>query len=311
MVEVNGKNGIVVRVLAHSISPQGKPMWSFEFEYNRWILAEVNTHRMVSKNSASSRAVPFEKMIEMIMTAPAMPVHWGKNQAGMTAKEELSEIEQISAKSIWVKARDLVIEQSKQLFTMGLHKQVINRLTEPWSMMKTVASGTNWDNLLYLRDDEDAQPEFRELARCLRVAMQQSTPTPLFDGEWHLPYINTVRDAHGVLHYLDSDGGELTLDEAKQISASCCAQVSYRRLNDTKVKALEIFGRLFSGRVPHMSPVEHQATPIVSTSKNVPWDFSTWENGVTHVTRLGQLCSGNLHGWIQYRQTLPNNVYGD
>lgn len=315
MIEFKGKNGIVARIIADSIAPNNKRMTTFEWEYNRWILAEVNTHRVVSKNSASSRAVPFEKMLELIMATPAMPVHWGMNQGGMMAREELSKKDITKSKKIWIAARNSVVKYTKKLHAVNLHKQVINRLGEPWQMMKTVASGTDWDNLLWLRDDEESQPEFRELAACVRQCLDASTPQQLFEGEWHLPYITTVRDCSStdyykcVLKYYDSDGSELTLDEAKQISASCSAQVSYRRLNETKSKAIEIFGKLISGRKLHASPTEHQATPIVSTSKNIPWDFSTWEEGITHVDRGGALHSGNLSGWIQYRQTLPNNVY--
>lgn len=308
MIEHRGKNNIVARIITDSIY-NGHRMTTFELEYNRWILAEVNTHRVISKNSASSRAVPFEKMTEMIDAAPAMPVHWGKNQAGMTAKEELSDNDISVAKTSWISAKNAVMTFSKHLYSMNLHKQVINRLLEPWSMMKTVASGTDWGNLLYLRDDEDAQPEFRELAICIRKCLEDSVPTELKVSEWHLPYVTTTR-IDGVIKYLDSTGSGLELEEAKKISASCCAQVSYRRLNETKEKALEIFGKLFSGRKPHMSPTEHQATPIKKRlSVNEIFDFSTWEDGITHVDRNCVLHSGNLSGWIQYRQTLPNNVY--
>lgn len=310
MVEFKGRCGIVARIVADSIAPNGKRLTTFEFEYNRWILAELNTHRAVSKNSASSRAVPFERMLELIMDAPAMPVHWGMNQGGMTAKEELSKKDIAKAKKLWIATRDSVIKYTKKLYALNLHKQVINRLSEPWSMMKTVASATDWNNLLWLRDDEEAQPEFRELAGCIRECLEMSVPVELGDVEWHLPYINTIR-VDGILKYFDSDDKELTLDEAKQISSSCTAQVSYRRLNETKEKAIDIYKKLISGRKLHASPTEHQGTPIVNKAGlyiNDPFEPHTWEDGVTHVDRSGTLHSGNFTGWIQYRQTLPNNV---
>lgn len=309
MIEFKGKCGITARIVADSIAPSGKRLTTFEFEYNRWILAELNTHRAISKNSASSRAVPFERMLELITESSAMPVHWGVNQGGMTAKEELSKADIKKAKKLWISTRNSVIKYTKKLYELNLHKQVINRLSEPYSMMKTVASGTNWNNLLWLRDDEDAQPEFRELAVCIRQCLETSVPVKLYGGEWHLPYIKTVR-VNDTLIYLDSDDKELTLEEAQQISASCCAQVSYRRLNETKEKAIEIFGKLFSGRKPHMSPTEHQGTPLLyGYYKNSPFEPDTWEDGVTHVDKYSDLHSGNFTGWIQYRQTLPNNVH--
>lgn len=201
---------------------------------------------------------------------------------------------------------------------MGAHKQWAARLLEAHVMTKGVFSGTDWANLMFLRDDEEAQPEFQDLAKATRLAFEQSTPVELYPGEWHLPYVKSERvyvepcDDY-MMTYFDSDGIEIDLETAKKISGSCCAQVSYRRLNDTREKALEIFDKLFSGRKPHMSPVEHQATPIQKTWNGVyplneAADPSTWEEGITHVDRKGHFHSGNLRGWIQHRQTLPNNV---
>ena len=105
---------------------------------------------------------------------------------------------------------------------------------------------------------------------------------------------------------------KLTVEEAKAISASCCAQVSYRRLVNTKDKALDIYSRLLSGNKVHASPFEHIASPMVF-AKSLQHslcadDPSEWENGITHVDRNGQFWSGNLRGWVQHRQSVPNNV---
>lgn len=309
MIEVIGKNRIKARLIKDSKSLTGKRMSTFEFDMPRIILAEANTHRATSKNASSSRAIPLKTAIQNIIDNPFYPVYWGKNQPGMQAKEELQGEDLDRAKMLWGKAIRQNLDVVREFEKLGVHKQISARWLETPQIIKCVTSGTDWDNLLWLRNDEEAQPEYEELAKCIQECFRQSDPELLLVGEWHLPYVETKR-VGSVLHYIDSNGEELTLEEAKMISASCCAQVSYRKLNDTKEKAIEIYNKLFSGRKPHMSPTEHQATPIsFANSMNLPRDVGSWENGVTHMTRDGDLCSGNLNGWIQLRQTLPNNVY--
>lgn len=298
MIEVIGKNGISCKVITDSISEKEIRMTTFELIYPRMIHSEFMTHRMISKNASSSRAVPIQKAIENVINNPAYPVYWGKNQAGMQAKEELVGDDKNSANDLWKKGIDFSINLVKEFEILGIHKQIASRWLETGQMIKVVASGTDWSNLMYLRDDEEAQPEFQELARCVRLCFEQSVPTLLYPDEWHVPYVKSYRNSSGTVMYFDSDDVEIDVETAKKISGSCCAQVSYRRLNDSREKALEIYDKLFSGRKPHMSPVEHQATPI----------FKNWEHGVTHLDRNGKFHSGNLNGWIQYRQTLPNNA---
>jgi hypothetical protein len=303
-----GTNGISATIICDSISASGVRMTTFEDVFHRWILAENNTHRAISKNLQSSRAVPLAKAIEMVREHTAYPVHYGKNQAGMQAKEELDANAKDTAKNEWDNAMYSMIESVQELAALGAHKQWASRLLEPFVMTKAVQSGTNWDNLMWLRNDEEAQPEYEVLAKCKQECFDNSVPQLLHAGEWHLPYIKTDRDSNGVLVYMDATGEVLTLEEAQKISASCAAQVSYRRLNDTKEKALEIYAKLFSGRKPHLSPTEHQATPINAKGMNASQPH-LWTSGITHMNREGKFCSGNLEGWVQYRQTLPNNVF--
>ena len=300
MIEATGKEGISARIVADSISAAGVRMLTMELEFPRIILAELNTHRMLSKNSASSRAIPVARMIELIDENPAMPVHWGQNQAGMSANMELSEIHRDAVKSTWIAAKDMALAFVRVLNSVGLHKQVANRIAEPWQRMKTVISGTEWDNLLWLRDHEDAQPEFAELARCVRLVMEQSKPVLLQRGEWHLPYIKSEH-VNGWLRYYDSNGDELSLTDAIKISTSCCAQVSYRRLDETRDKALAIYDRLIGADRKHFSPFEHQAMPVVTER---PLEGFQCITGVSHIDKRGNLWSGNLRGWIQHRKIL-------
>ena len=306
MIEIKGKNGISAKIVADSVSKTGVRMVTMELEYPRFILSEMNTHRMLSKNSASSRAIPVNRMIELINENPAIPVHWGKNQSGMVAQESLPEFTQRAVQAAWLAAKDYALSVVRVLSDSGLHKQVANRVSEPWQRMKTVISGTEWANLLWLRDHADAQPEFAELASCIRQVMESSNPVLLHPHEWHLPYIATSRLDTGEVVYLDTNGERLSLSDAVKISTSCCAQVSYRRLDDSKAKALDIYEKLIGADRKHFSPFEHQATPMFS-SINARNFINQPTVGVTHADKWGNVWSGNFRGWIQHRKILEEN----
>jgi thymidylate synthase ThyX len=183
----------------------------------------------------------------------------------------------------------------------GLHKQAANRITEPFMQMKVVCSGTEWSNFFWLRNHKDAQPEIRELARQMwREYSNNSLPLIIKAGEWHLPYISREIVDDCVV-YTDSTGNPITQEDAKIISASCCAQVSYRKNDDSLEKARAIYSRLIESEPVHASPVEHQATPVESLRSD------SWPEGITHKTRNGDIWSGNFRGWIQHRQLIPNH----
>lgn len=265
---------ITAKVIADSMGYHGKRITTFELEYPRFIHAEFMTHRMVSKNAASSRAIPVTTMIQQVIDNPAMPVYWGKNQAGMAAKEELSELDTQIAQDIWLGARDRVLVDVRRLVDIGLHKQIANRILEPWSHIKVVATATEWDNFFHLRRHPDAQPEIHALADAMWDAREASVPDLLTVDEYHLPYV-TPDD---LVHY--------SIEDCVKLSASLCAQVSYRKADESIDKAKAIYDRLVKSTPVHASPFEHQAQPSMFASER----------------------SGNFIGWIQFRQSLPNNV---
>jgi len=241
-------------------------------------------------------------MHDLIKENPAQPVVWGKNKAGMTAQEEISQENQEYARHTWIEAMESSIRYSMLLRDMEVHKQITNRLTEPFQMVKTVATATEWANFFWLRDHKDAQPEFRELAHLMHQLYTTNQPNPLKVGEWHLPYVPTRKAYNHQQMFLDEQTGlELKLADAIKVSASCCAQVSYRRQDTTLDKALRIYNQLIESKPAHASPVEHQATPISS------WDtLETW--GITHQDRRGEFWSANFRGWIQYRKTIAGEA---
>ena len=280
---MNPKDLITAKILADSIGPDSTRMTTFEIEYPRFILAEHNTHRMLSKNSASSRAIPVTAMLNHVKHNTATPVYWGKNQPGMKAKVELDALDQEQARRTWNAARDSAISFALDLNALELHKQVTNRVTEPWMIMKTVISGTEWANFFWLRDHADAQPEIAVLAHKMHEIYLASVPQQLNPGEWHVPYVKSYRDSHsGFLHYLDSTDHYITAEEARIISSSCCAQVSYRKNDDSFEKANKIYRQLIESEPAHASPVEHQATPM-DVDSMCRFEPETWEAGVTHV----------------------------
>lgn len=285
-----GKEGISAKIIKDSVSEHGVRITTFELEYPRFILAELNTHRMLSKNSASSRAIPISRMNELVLDNPAMSAWWGKNQPGMSAREELTVDDKELAIAQWKNGAKQAVELSTRLSNTGLHKQISNRVTEPWQRMKTVITGTEWTNLLWLRDHEDAQPEFDVLAKCIKEELRISVPTLLYTDQWHLPYV---------------DDASIPIDIALKISASCCAQVSYRKLDDGIEKATNIYDKLVGMSRKHASPFEHQAKVMQFSRES---GLFGWEEGVTHIDRLGQCWSGNFRGWIQHRKLIPGEA---
>lgn len=312
------ETNITAKVICDSISEQGVRLTTFEIEYPRFILAELNTHRQLSKNSSSSRAIPIKKMLSQIEDNMAMPVYWGKAKSGMQADGEVNEDNVWWYREKWKFAYDEVSYRVEQLsdlvegkegFMKALHKQIPNRLIEPFQMMKTVITGTDWSNFFNLRIHPDAQPEICMLAYKMYKAMEESKPLGLKQGEWHLPYV----EKDGKFGYI-ADQTILKLEEAIKYSAASCASVSYRTEGMTLEKADKIFDMLIKAEVVHSSPFEHLATPIKPKYNELGYvrvncsEPQSWEDGVTHINKQGQLCSGNLRSWIQYRHLLPSNT---
>jgi len=316
-------------VLQDSITAAGSRVVTIEAEYPRFILAELNTHSAIEKNSSSSRAIPIFNMIAQLEDNKAVPVYWGKAKAGMQAGAELDKDNLSMAKDYWHSASRRAIRHAIRLSDIGLHKQTANRLLEPFQLMKTVLTATDLDNFFNLRIHPDAQPEILMLAYKMYKAIQASTPRLLKDDEWHLPYIHTDRDDKGGIMYLSLDSvgketgyQEYTAYSACQISASCCAQTSYRKNDDSLEKAVTIFDKLIGADVLHASPFGHLATPVLETQRiytetghldversvNCPEAPSTWQQGITHLRKDGQFGSGNLTGWVSYRHLLPDNT---
>lgn len=283
---------ITAKIIAYSRAPSGQLIVTFELEYQRFIHGELMTHRLFSRNAASSRAIPVATIIDQVRNNPAMPIHWGANQAGMQAKEQLSGCNLVDVKGEWQMAAMNAADSAEFMASEGAHKQIANRILEPFQWMKTVVTATCFENWFWLRDHDDAQPEIRALAVAMLEQLDNTNPADLTPDDWHMPYF-------GEGYWLLDCG--IPLEDALAISSSCCAQVSFRKLDDTLDKARMIYARLVESEPVHASPFEHQAKPMKRGA-----DFRN--KGITHRDRAGKFWSGNFVGWIQHRQLIPNNV---
>lgn len=322
---------VSAKVIARSKAKEtGKEVVTFELEFPRIVLAEFNTHNALSKNSSSSRAIPVQTMLMQVIDDPAYPVRFGKKNKGMQDAGECKELiglwneylgddEPYGPHDAWRMAARSAAYYAQAFDTAGYAKQICNRLIEPFQRMKVVMTATELANFLWLRDHPAADPTIEALAREIKKAYINSEAVELDVGDWHVPYFG----GEGVGYWLKGCGIEL--QEALDISASCCAQVSYRKLDDSAEKAKSVVDRLNLGvditEPMHVSPTEHQCTPIEKAGDywdengnyliNHSFDPNSWQEGVTHVKKNGTLCSGNLEGWVQYRKLIKGNCYGE
>lgn len=291
---------IDVKVIAKSLNLKGEAVTTFEVDYPRYIHSEIMTHRVFGRNAQSSRAVPVAKTLEA-NTNWVRPILWGKNKAGMAHKEVLAGSDLATAENLWDLHAQNAFAVSQALSEVGLHKAWSNRITEPFSRIKVVITATEWDNFFWLRDDEEsAQPEIVELAQRMKEEYESFAATQLDTGHWHLPYVNQGFDSKGKQYFTDEFDKILKVQDAVKISASCCGQVSYRKLDQSKAKAIDIYEKLFSGSKPHLSPCDHIA------KVGPKWmDYRT--PGVTHMDREGNAWSGNLKNFVQYRHLIDTS----
>ena len=218
---------------------------------HRYIWAEILTHRSLSRNAQSSRAFPISKMIDKVIEDNVYPMHWGKNRKGMQATEEVSAQEREQSKLVWNTARMNATTAASLLNELGVHKQVVNRVLEPFSTITAIISATDWDNFFKQRCHIDAQPEIRILANEMFVAYANSNPLELYEGDWHLPLLNMQ----------DFEEEPFNISRQLEISVGRCARVSY--LNHEGVRNLSedvvLHDRLLASEPKHLSPFEHQA----------------------------------------------------
>lgn len=269
-------SNIEATVVADSICDNGIRLTTLSLKYPRFIHAEFMTHRVFSRNASSSRAIPVSKVLNQVWNDPAMPVYWGANQAGMQAAQELYGYKRDFSEFLWRSAGRVACGIAWMMIKCNLHKQIANRILEPWQRIHVVMTSTEWDNFFLLRDHPAAQPEIRELAQKMKKVMHDA-PWPEFieRGKWHLPYITK------------DEKSQFSIESLLKMSVARCARVSYLKhdgLQSVIEEDIKLHQRLVGAEPRHSSPAEHQATPLPNTKFDK-----------------------NFRGWMQYRAALENN----
>lgn len=290
------------KILADSVSAQGHRLTTMEIQTWRFVLAEFNTHRRFSRNSASSRAIPVAKQLKRVREDMAQPYDWPQEQKGMQGGDTLLDVKQ--AQTWWHAAGNQAADTAEALMELGLHKSVTNRLLEPFMWHTMVVTSTEWQNFFDQRVSPLAQPEIRVTAEAMKAAYEASTPALLRDRQWHLPYIeredeeaamlkvglstNTVRDATSML---------------TMVSAARCARVSYLTQDGKRdlSEDVALYDRLREADPPHWSPLEHVATPWdMNVQGNANLFFYDDQSG-RHEYKGARPAVGNLVGWRSLR----------
>ena len=272
------------KILLDSENQFGDRLVTWELSYPRFVHAELMTHRVFSRNAASSRAIPTDKLITLMIDDPAMPVYWGKNQSGMQAKEELSIEDQEWCKERILKGQKQMIELAQDLQERGLHKQIANRYIEPWMFIKIIMSTTEHDNWFALRAHEEAQPEIADIAFKMKRIFAESKPNYLKDNEWHLPLLWDKED-------LIKEG--FTAKQLELICIGRCCRISYLTHDGKRDpnKDIQLAERILKSG--HMSPFEHAARPM------------------TRFEREDNPDCGNFRGFVQARKHIAGEaVFG-
>jgi thymidylate synthase ThyX len=250
---------IHAEIVADSISILGERLVTFVLTFPRIILSEFNTHRMFSRNSASSRAIPFNKMVDSVMTNPFVPVAWQKSHKGMQGFDYHEQEDAQFLVFKWLTARDKAVEQAQALHDMDVTKQMCNRLLEPFMWHKVICTSTmdGLNNFFDLRSNEAAEIHIQQLALCMQEAMIKSSPKKLQIDEWHMP--------------LSNDGTIMSC-------VANCARVSYTVVGEDKTftpdEDFALFQKLLDSK--HWSPFEHCA--LQSVNNNYFYNLKGWKS---------------------------------
>ena len=284
------KTIIKASIISDSCNPKGYRLTSFVLTFPRIILAEFNTHRAFSRNSSSSRAIPFNKMVDMVKNYPFIPIKFQKDHKGMQGFEYYDGEDHNKCVQDWLKARDLALEAALG-FRLPVTKQLRNRLLEPFMWQTVIVSATDFENFFRLRLHEDTEIHFQDLAEKMLIAYNNSNPKLLSHGEFHIPFGDNIDDNR--LQSLISEGiiENNSIENLKiKIAIARCARVSYLNFNgkDDYVADIELYNRLI-GQIPrHMSPAEHVAMALDSDEY-----------------------FGNFRGFLQHRKTFADENLKD
>ena len=249
------------------------------------------------------------KMNKWIEDNPATPLFWGAQKKGMQPVEECKNQIPISTKlfkeynidreELWEMAQENACLTAKKYWDAGYHQQIPNRLTHAFQMAEYIVTATDWDNFFALRlHDDAAQSEIKELARCMKEALETAVMCAPRSG-WHLPYVsNEDLEMHG-------------LRKCKILSAARCCVISYNNHETDQPMSLEkaekLFNHLVTDTNPHYTPLEHQARVLTVTEAiECLRASSAFAHGPASKARQCWYYANFAH-WVSQRYELEHN----
>lgn len=264
--------------------------------FPRYILAEFNTHRMFSRNSASSRAIPFKKVLHAVHTDPFIPMMWMKDHKGMQGSAFFTGWREKLLKFLWILASKLAIISAWLLNKVGLTKQMCNRILEPFMWHLVIVTATEWENFFAQRANDGADIHMQALAYDMLTQMNRSSPRKKIEGEWHIPFEDEMP----------------FVDNKVKVATAWAARISYTTVGQDEKKEnhladIKLHDKLWA--YPHPSPFEHCAK--VPTQDEYEHNTILTNLTGTNTPKEDFGWFGNFHGWIQYRKLLPNENQSD
>ena len=316
---------IKAEIIADSLNERGDRITTFILTYPRFIHAEIMTHRMFSRNAASSRAIPFDKMVQMVRQDPFVPIVWQRDHKGMQGTEYVhAPLEIADLRLGWEECAVQAAADAEGLHELGVTKQLCNRLLEPYLWYTALVTATDWDNFFELRlpkyvinekefrskrdaieklpyvvfDDwtetqwlahsiAAAEPHMQLLAEAMHDAMTESNPVRLEADEWHIPFGDKFDD--------DWDD-----DVRVKVAVARCARLSYMTYDGeySLEKDLELFDKLLKSK--HMSPFEHIASPMIGE------EFAIFET--RDETNIYPGVCRNFRGFVPLRHAIEHKL---
>ena len=261
-------------IIADSINPWGTRLTTFLLTYPRFIHAEMLRHRVFSRSVSSSRAIPIAKMIRIVEEAELYPSFWGAAQKGMAADQEVNEETKLKAIAIWDEHRKATLKATQALADIGLHKQIPNRLLEPFAPVTELVSSTDYQNFFELRDHPASQPEIQAIAKLMRKAYAENKPKEMEVGQWHIPFIDPVKDKG------------LDCNHVLKAAVGRCARLSYltQKGDRDPREDVALCNKLWADK--HLSPFEHVARVAPQHTHNDNFfEFASFR----HELRVGAL----------------------
>lgn len=300
---------ISAKVLADSISDHDHRLITVEVTFPRYLLSEFNTHRLFSRNSASSRAIPPEKQLTRLLDDPFIPHTFWTRAKGMGQDEPLGGDERDRAEEVYLQARTKAMREALCLITdpgtvagvtsnyfvpedglrhliqmvaevvsgdklipshwLNVSKSTVNRLLEPFMWHTVIVTSTEWENFFTLRCPPGYEVDPKFPAE---PEIQRTALAMRKVMRASVPNDLTTGEWHAPL----VEGGYVgkIVEESDdfywpRVSAGRCARVSFDTHENTEEESKSLARAEGLEKSGHMSPFEHVATPFTEAEWKV------------------------------------------